>query len=323
MKELDLMYALEGVEDALLRDAERFELRPRRRMLPRIAAAAAVLALLCGTVYAAVMSVKVDVTGKTWLHYNEELRGNVVYTDIEVEYDLTGQDIPAEAMDALGEYLLENWKARMSLFPRSWGFHEESFAAFGTVDERETGNVTFPGFRLDSLAEAEAFFGMTFALPDIVPKSGDDEVELCVLTPPLTERGGLTDYLRSIDADHPTDSIVPGFVEIRFGMTDPTGELRSIGGSIILALDEASAEHGYTYEFASALDYLGEPEFLDLDIDGLDGRLVTFPQAADTASVEAFYTCGGVGYALYAVPAEGIEVEDPAQLLLPWLEQLG
>lgn len=323
MKELDLMYALEGVDDDILRDAERFELRPRRRLLPRAAAIAAVIALLCGTVYAAVMSVKVELTGRTWVHHNEELREDMRYSDIAVEYELTAREVPQEAMDAMGEYLLENWEASMALFPRSWGIHEESFAASGRVVEREGVDVTLPAFCLASLAEAEEFFGMTFALPDIVPKSWDNEVELSVLTPPLTERGGLTDYLRGIEENHPTDSIVPGFVTISFGMTDPTEELSSIGGRIILALDDASAEHGYTYEFSAALDYLGEPEFPELGIDGLDGNLVIFPQAADTASVEAFYTCGGVGYALYVVPAEGIEVEDPAQLLLPWLEQLG
>lgn len=342
MKELDLMYALEGVDDDILRDAERFELRPRRRLLPRAAAIAAVIALLCGTVYAAVMSVKVNVTGKTWLHHNEALREDVVYTDIEVEYELTQQEIPAQSMDFLEDYLDVHWQASVEKRPigdeafvgmvsrggcylagRHWWYDEND-------ELRRPESVQSHYFQ--SVEEAEDFFGMRFALPACVrttalrPWSEADSsgILLEVLTPPLASVDQIGPYLEDLSEEAAAEQIVPGYAELSFRVVDPTAELDGISGSIIIALNDDAANGGYTRQTSVALDYLGKPTFPELNIDGLDGSLVVFPPCdTDPGAVHAYYTCDGVGYVLYAYVREGVETEDPAQLLLPWLEQLG
>lgn len=336
MKELDLMHALEGVDDNILLEAERLEHRPRRRLLPRIAAVAAVIALLVGTVYAAVMSVVVEFTDRTWVYHHEERREDVLYTDIEVDYELTEQEITEEAMDFVTGYLDEHWRVSLNKAPIGMVSTGQSFVA-GSHYWEEDGEWKRPDgldthyFR--TLAEAEDFFGMDFTLPDWILEAEPHAysvtdapgARLRVLTPPLVEEGEeVHDYLESAPIEELEQRIVPGYVELTFKVDGITPELSGVSGEVLFALNEEAAFGGYTYQLSMPLDRLGEPSYPALDIEGLDGSLVVFPPC-ETApgAVSAYYTSGGVAYILHAYVAEGCEVEDPAQLLLPCLEQLG
>lgn len=333
MKEMDLMYALEGVEDDILRAADRFELRPRRRMLPRIAAAAAVIALLCGTAYAAVMSVKVDVTDKTWVRYEETLQEDMVYTEIEVEYELTEQEIPAQSMEFLEEYLDMHWQKSQGKGAIGMVFRDGSYLAGSHwwYDEYDNLHREMQSHFFRSVEEAEDFFGLRFVLPDCVrtgelrpySEADDSGILLEVLTPPLASKEEIGPYLESITAEEAAERIVPGYAELSFRVEDPTAELGVISGNIFIALNEDAAQGNFMRENSVALDYVGVPSFPELDIDGLDGSLMVFPPSQwDPGAVNAYYTSDGVGYDLYCHVKEGVSVEDPAQLLLPLLEEM-
>lgn len=336
MKELDLMHALEGVDEDILLEAERLEHRPRRRLLHRATAVAAIIALLCGTVYAAVMRVVVEVTDRTWVYHHEVLREDVLYTDIEVHYELTEQEITEEAADFVTGYLDEHWWASLRKDPIGMVSTGQSFVA-GSHYWEENGVWKRPDgldthyFR--TLAEAADFFGMEFTLPDWILEAEPHTyavtdapgARLRVLTPPLVEEGAeVHEYLESAPIEELEQRIVPGYVELTFKIDGITPELSGVSGEILFAINEDAAFGGYTYQLSMPLEYLGEPSYRALDIDGLDGTLVVFPPCeTDIGSVSAYYTSNGVAYILHAYPAEDAVVEDPAQLLLPWLEQLG
>lgn len=339
MKELDLMHALEGVEDDILRDSERFEFRPRRRVLPRLVAAAAAAALLCGTVYAAVMGVKVDFNGKTWVYHHEGLNEQMLYSEMEASFILTEQTVPAESMEFLEDYLNVHWRASRERWPIGDGVmgmvtRGGSFLA-GCHWDYVDGEVHRPkgvkSHYFQSWKKAETFFGIDFALPECVCAAAlgscsvvdEPGILLEVLTPPLTSEEEIGSYLTALSGEAAAEQIVPGFAELSFRADDPTPELDGISGSVIIALNGDAAGVEYSTELSVALDYVGEPGFRTLDIAGLDGTLVVFPPCdTDPGAVNAWYTCDGVGYILYAHLREGVDTEDPAQLLLPLLEQM-
>lgn len=341
MKELDLMRALEGVDDNILLEAERLEHRPRRRLLPRIAAVAAVIALLCGSVYAAVMSVKVDITDRTWVYHYEERREDVLYTKIEAEYEMTEQEIPKKAMEFVTGYLDAHLQESLNGPSFPGAIHVGMVArgpsyVAGSHWWEENGEYLRPdgldSHYFQSVEEAEEFFGMTFALPECVrttPLSSlsvadDPGILLEILSPPLAEPDQVLAYLEGLTEAEALEQIVPGYAELSFRVEDPTPELAVISGQVVFALNEDAALGGYTYEVSVPLELLGEPSYPALDIDGLDGTLVVFPPCAtDPGSASAYYTSNGVAYILHAYAAEDVVIEDPAQLLLPWLEQLG
>lgn len=340
MKELDLMQAINDLDNGILLEAEQVELKPRRRLLTRIAAVAAALALLCGTVYAVSQGVRAAFTGETWVSHHEQLREDMRYSDLEVNYDLAQREIPEEAVAFLEGYVEEAWVRMKADYP-GWIVFDRSFLA-GTVwdweqflEEDETLQVTegpAPHY-FDSISQAEEFFGLTFAVPDAIRQaelttvSEEDggKVHLRVLTPPLVEDpASVGPYLAMWDSEEIPGYIVPGYAELNFGVAAPTEDFSSISGTIYLALSEEAAEEGFTSFLSIALDYLSEPEFRELEIDGLDGTLLVFdPCDTDDGGVYAFYTCGGVGYTIHACLAEGVGTEDPAELLMPWLEELG
>lgn len=326
MKDMDLMKAMNELDDNILREAEAFEIKRRHKLLPKIAAVAAAVALLCGTAYAVANSVRIGYTGKTETLRQEE-GVDITYTETEIVYNLGWHEVPDESLEVLQQLLDEHllWCRDNA----TWSYQGNSFATYYYQEEyaeevEEGWHDPGPGnFTFHSFEEAEEFLGLSLDLPPVLREAPLSDKGIClrVLSDPIGEDES--------EAGVP-DSVTPGCVELMFYTENPTDDLWVMNGNIIIPLTETFAAEPYTKNISFALDLKGETQMEAFTLGQMEGQLRYFRPVEGSeyddirnGSADAYYTCNGIGYAIYTCPSDNCESDDPKEVLLSYLEQIG
>lgn len=297
MKAIDLMHAMDGVEDGILLEAEQPK-KTRRRVLPRLAAAAAIIGLLCVTVYAAFGGVTLHLDDKntSWLFSDFQYEG-IDYSRVTFEYRLDAVEISENATAFLNDMLApcDWWLLDESKLIPAMNYHTHKFASLGS---------------------AETFFGLQFQLPDIVRESkiGTRQIELdakAMYYPDDQPRH--EGYGFSYEPDL-------GGANLFYNALPRDDQLSSISVFVYLALTEEFAQIPYSAGFFCAMDLYGEPEVLECRIGGEEFTILTFPDSPDPYA-DVLYVRDGIGYQLKFYPAEGYE-SDLVKLVRAYLKDL-
>lgn len=279
MKELDLMYAMDAVEDDLLQEADTFTRSRRKISWVRMVAVAAVVALLSISVYAIYTETRISYPNdeNSWIYQNFEVDG-IEYSRVVVEYDLQPVEIREHAtwfltdmVDMVSHWLLEDGE----LIPYGHGLYHE-FA---------------------SLRIAEDFFGLTFDLPDIVREGEVPNRDVSLIAVPMYCSEELTpDEALNYEPDL-------GGAQLQFTVSADDKRIDMVSVNIYLGLTEEFTAVPATYSRFAALDLLGEPKIQEIKVGDEEFTVLTY--ADDPAgSVQVFYVCNGIGYGLHFHPVE-------------------
>lgn len=312
MKELDLMRAINDLDDDILTEADRPAPRRRTRLLPRIAAAAAV-ALLCGAVYAFNSETRVTFPNEeNSIIFQDFEHEGITYSHVEVEYDLQPVTIRPEAMDFLNEMA-----ELVSSGSGSWYGEDGRYTGiyYSNDDGPIEYGITYPEQpKFDSIAEAEEFFGLTFALPQIVRSAALSTYE---------HQDRITLWVNAIGEVGEDGFLRPdvGGARMNFWAVDPAEDLDAVYVNIYLGLTEEYTAVPATGGSFMALEELGEPEIQELRIGDEEFTILTFAQDPNNDAT-VYYVRDGIGYSLDFQTAEDC-TGDPVKLILPWLERLG
>lgn len=297
MKAIDLMHAMDGVEDRILLEAEQ-PARPKRRLLPRLAAAAAIIGLLCATVYAAFggVTLHLDDENTSWFRSDFQYEG-IDYSRVTFEYQLDAVEVSENATAFLNDMLApcDWWLLDGNELLPAMNYHTHKFA---------------------SLQTAETFFGLQFQLPGIVRESkiGTRQVELDAEAMYYPE-----DQPRHEGYGFSYEPELGG-ARLFCNALPQDERISSISVFVYLALTEEFAQVPYSAGFFYAMDLYGEPEVLETRIGDEEFTILTFPDSPDPLA-DVLYVRDGIGYLLSFYPAEGHE-SDLVKLVREYLKDL-
>lgn len=297
MKELDLMFALDAVEDDLLDEAESFTQSRRRISWMRFAAIAAVVALLSISVYAIYTETRISYPNdeNSWLYRSFEVDG-IKYSHVEVEYDLQHVKVKDNAIGFMTD---------MVDMVSYWGVEEGEWIPYGYGLNHN----------FESLKYAENFFGLTFDLPEIVRNGKVSKRGVDLLAVPMYPPEGLT----AEEAWEHEPNL--GGALVTFNVNVGTERVDSMYVKIYLGLTEEFAAVPATSGSFMALDLMGEPEIREIRVNDETFTIVYYPDYPDT-SVEAYYVRNGIGYGLVFEKTEEY-TGDPIRMIYNHLKDIG
>ena len=279
MKELDLMYAMDAVEDDLLLEAENYTLPRRKISWVRVVAVAAVVALLAFTVDASYAEARISYPKEenSSIFQDFEYEG-VVYSSYCIEYDLQPVEIREHA-----EWFLTDMVDMVS----HWLLEDGDLIAYGHGLYHE----------FASLKIAEDFFGLTFDLPDIVREGEIPNRDVSLIAVPMYCSEDLTpDEALNYEPDL-------GGAELQFSVHADDKRIDIVAVNIYLGLTEEFTAVPATHNRFGALDLLGEPEIQEIRVGDEEFTVLTY--ADDPAgSVQVYYVRDGIGYGLHFYPKE-------------------
>lgn len=276
MNPMDLMRALDAVLEADLHEAENYARSARpRRLLPRIAAIAATVALLCGTVYAAFSGVTLHLNEKNTGYWFQDFEyEGIQYSKVTFEYQLSAVQVKETAVDFLESMIApcDRWVLDENRLIPAMNYHSHTFA---------------------ELSMAENFFGVTFALPDVVWEAKPDSREVtldaeAMYGPEAEPRHEGYDFVYDADL---------GGASLDSSMAPKDDRFSSIYVGIYLALTEEFADVPYDASFFYPLEVYGEPLIQEVRLGDQDFTLLSFPNCPGS-DVDVFYIRDGIGYLL-------------------------
>ena len=285
----ELARALTDLPDELLLEAEQTA-KPRKTIkFRRLIAAAAVIAMLAGTVGAVSAGISGKIERVSYLDLIERYGGiyEEYYDDPSLGFDKLEYSVPLEVTE-LPE---ENMDILRTLTWRA-GLGSDGEAVDFYVRHRN-GQYSIPDMPFDSfesLTDVEKLLGITLELPDIVREN----LEV------VTEIGAPYVWVRVYARPTGTEkTLEPVRLELSFGL-DEVASNGQATGSITIALTEEAAQEGmliesYSYEKEGAIwqDELTVGGYA-VDLSGND------PQEGFDGWAEAVYTHDGIGYSISA-----------------------
>lgn len=304
----ELARAMTELPDDLLLEAERTDFRRRSVKFRRLAAVAAVIALLAVTVCAVSMGISWTVdkeSGETVvsrfggiaLEYYKDYDGTQSFEKLEFTVPLEKVELKKESLTDLGTFLNRWWNltrytdaAWVRNAPLEWevvGEFDGGIGKYMTADQKE--------LRFESLEDVEQLLGMELAVPDTVREAIRSETETGldhVLS--LRIHAGVTvAQAQTADALEPVRVVV----HYRLNQYCTNGQ---VTGSITIPLTAEAASAGlheisYSYEKEGAI--WQEEQTIggrDLMIFGND------PEMGYDGWCDAVYTSDGIGYSISA-----------------------
>ena len=297
MKEMDLMCAMDAVEDDLLLEADTYSCAHRKVSWVRVVAIAAVVALLAFSVYASYAEARVSFPNEenSVLFRSFEVDG-IKYSHMQVEYDLQPVAIKEHATWFMTDMInmVEHWMLEGNeLMPY--------------------GSAAIHSF--ESLKIAENFFGLTFDLPEIVREGDIWERRVQLRAEPMY----YPDELSPEEAfDYEAEL---GGADLLFAVGVDDKRLESVTVNIYLGLTEAYTAFSTPGGSIQALELMGEPEIQEIRVGDEEFTVLTFTDDPE-GSVEVFYVRDGIGYGLHFYPKEDYN-GDPLRLIHSHLKDIG
>lgn len=281
MNAMDLMRAMNGVGDDILMESEE-QASARRSLLSRVVAVAAVIALLCGTVYAAFgdVTLHLDDENTSYFFNDFEFEG-ISYSKVTFEYQLSAVEVEENAVAFLEDMIApcDHWLLDENRLIPTMNYHTHQFA---------------------KLEMAETFFGLQFQLPTVIRegKIGTRQVEMDAK--PMYYPDDATRHEGYGFSYEPT----LGGASLFFNTLPEDEAISSISTFIYLAITEEFAQVPYCADFLYAMDAYGEPKILEARIGDEEFTILTFPDCPESHA-DVFYVRDGIGYKLSFCPAEG------------------
>lgn len=296
MKEMDLMFALNAVDDAMLEEAESFTATRRRISWVRFAAIAALVALLSISAYAIYTETRISCRNdeNSWFYHNFEVDG-IEYSHVVVEYDLQPVEIREHATWFLTDMvdMINYWHLEgRELFPIGYG-----------------ATHTFREFE-----KAENFFGLTFDLPEIVRAGevGDRDVTLRAV--PMYAPEGMTEE----EAWNCEPDL--GGAKLMYGVSVDDERIESVYVTICMGLTEEYTAIPVTDGSFMALKVLEQAEIREIRVGDEAFTVVYYPDYPGSG-VEAHYVRNGIGYSLNFIPKED-HTGDPIRMIYNHLKDI-
>lgn len=296
MKEMDLMFALDAVDDAMLEEADSFTATRRRISWVRFTAIAAMVALLSISVYAIYTETRISYPNdeNSWIYQNFEVDG-VKYKRVVVEYDLQRVEVKDHAMKFMTDMvdMIHYWSLEgRELFPIGYG-----------------ATHTFREFE-----QAENFFGLTFDLPEIVRAGevGDRDVTLRAV-PMYAPEGMTAEEAWEYEPDL-------GGAKVTYGVSVDDKRIRSVSVTICMGLTEEYTSIPATHGSFMALEVLGQAEIREIRVGDEAFTVVYYPDYPGSG-VEAHYVRDGIGYSLDFYPKEDY-TGDPIRMIYNHLKDI-
>lgn len=297
MKELDLMYALEGAGNDMLLEAEELELHARRRPLLRIALIAAVMALLSATVYAISSETRISFPNEeNSVIFNDFEVDGITYSHVEIEYDLQPVAIKEKAVDFLTDMIDQTGY---------WVLEGNELIAC-------TSNLPHT---FESIDKAENFFGLSFDLPEIVREGtvAKRKVTMYALPEYFPE-----DLPPEAAWEYDPDL---GGAKLSFNVTDLPKHIDSMHIKIFIGLTEEYTAFPATGGWFIPLELLGEPVIQEIKLGDEEFTVLTYSDNPENNAC-TFYVRDGIGYSLSFYTADDF-TGDPVKLIRPYLKDLG
>lgn len=299
MNELDLMHALDGADDDILLEAERFPMERRRPLLPRIGLIAALIALLSVTVYGVYSQIRLRFGEENSSYWFQDFEyEGLQYTKVVYEFDLEPVQIREQAVDFLEDML-------------------EPCSRWISEGRRLYPVMNYYSHTFESLTHASNFFGVDFELPSIVLQGKVRNREVTLDAIPMY-------YPEELPLEEGSDITYDGELGgATLRCKIQSGDERFSGFTVFAYLgltEEFCAVPYETFNFL-ALDAEGEPEIQEKRIGDQEFTILTFPDSPDR-DVTVFYVRNGIAYRVMFFPAEDY-TGDLYQLVEPCLKELG